>query len=1100
MTRSLSICISLLAVGCFISPRSPAHAQSLEQQLLAQPPGELATEALQEGDPERGAVAFHSQRLGCAKCHVVGGSRDAASLSVGPDLARVSRPTNDAHFVQSVLRPSLEIDAKYRSLQVLTDDGAILQGLPLHDDDSRLVLRTGVSDSDLVELDPATIATRRTSNVSLMPTGQVNGLRNRLEFLDLVAYLIAVADGGPDVARRLEPSEAETRLVLPKYENRVDHAELIAAWDDEAFDRGRNIYRGLCINCHGTVTAAGSLPTAPRFATDKLKRGSDPYTMYQTLTHGSGMMVPQTWMVPQQKYDVIYYIREHFFHGHNPELLTPLSEEYLESLPKGDTRGPKPQRIEPWRDMDYGSMLMATLEFGEDGSNIAQKGIAVRLDEGPGGVAEGSAWIAFEHDTLRVAGIWSGSEFIDWHGILFDGRHGKHPRVEGSVHLQNPTGPGWANPETDSFDDTARVEGRDGRRYGPLPAEWAKYRGLHRYGRDVVLHYTVGDTECLEMPGMSKRSNDEATIPFFTRTLNVGPRKHDLRMLVATLPGAQRLQYAGADAGRTVAVICETSGKPTSELIASAAGADGAISWQLDEDRLCLKIAAGDKPLQFAVSLVDVQRPAAASLQDLTEPLLAAAHDATGHLMPRTGGGPATWPMELPSRAATTHQSDAWQIQEIVRPAGNPWQARVRVTGFDFLDPDTLAVCTWDGDVWIVRGIATGQSAEHNVTWRRIAAGLFQPLGLLVVDGQIMLTCRDQLVRLEDRNRDGEADYYACFNSDHQVTEHFHEFAMGLQRDDAGNFYYAKSARHALSAVVPHHGTLLRVSPDGSETEILAVGFRAANGVCLNDDGSFIVTDQEGHWNPKNRINWVREGGFYGNMYGYHAITDSSDDAMRKPLCWITNEFDRSPAELLWVPDDAWGPLAGSLLNLSYGYGRLHVVPHEHRGPTVQGAMCPLPLPDFPTGLIRGRFDPAHEYLYAGGLFAWAGSRQDQDGGLFRIAYRGGNTNLPIGISAHGDQVELKFSDELDPDAAGDASRYEFRTWSLRRTENYGSEHYDERNLEVSKAHLGSDQRTVTLTMSDLEPNWCFSIRCELVDAEGKAFERELHGTIHTLE
>ena len=172
-------------------------------------------------------------------------------------------------------------------------------------------------------------------------------------------------------------------------------------------------------------------------------------------------------------------------------------------------------------------------------------------------------------------------------------------------------------------------------------------------------------------------------------------------------------------------------------------------------------------------------------------------------------------------------------------------------------------------------------------------------------------------------------DDYECFNSDHQVTEHFHEFAMGLQRDVQGNYYYAKSARHALKAVVPHHGTLLRVSSDGSRTEILAKGFRAANGVCLNDDGTFIVTDQEGHWNPKNRINWVRPGGFYGNMFGYHDVTDESDSAMEQPLCWITNEFDRSPAELLWADTDRWGPLNGQLLNLSYGYGRIYVVPHE---------------------------------------------------------------------------------------------------------------------------------------------------------------------------
>jgi sugar lactone lactonase YvrE len=39
-------------------------------------------------------------------------------------------------------------------------------------------------------------------------------------------------------------------------------------------------------------------------------------------------------------------------------------------------------------------------------------------------------------------------------------------------------------------------------------------------------------------------------------------------------------------------------------------------------------------------------------------------------------------------------------------------------------------------------------------------------------------------------------------------------------------------------AVVPHHGTLLKVAKDGSATEILATGFRAANGVCVEPDGT----------------------------------------------------------------------------------------------------------------------------------------------------------------------------------------------------------------------------------------------------------------------
>ena len=178
---------------------------------------------------------------------------------------------------------------------------------------------------------------------------------------------------------------------------------------------------------------------------------------------------------------------------------------------------------------------------------------------------------------------------------------------------------------------------------------------------------------------------------------------------------------------------------------------------------------------------------------------------------------------------------------------------------------------------------------------------------------QIYVCCRDQIVRLHDLNGDGEIDFYENFNNDHQVTEHFHEFAMDLQTDAEGNFYYAKAARHGLPAVVPHHGTLLKVSKDGSRTEILATGFRAPNGVCLNPDGTFFLSDQEGFWTPKNRINWVKKGGFYGNMWGYTDVTDPSDSAMEQPVCWLTNAFDRSPAQLLWVTskNPAWKPLAG---------------------------------------------------------------------------------------------------------------------------------------------------------------------------------------------
>jgi len=297
---------------------------------------------------------------------------------------------------------------------------------------------------------------------------------------------------------------------------------------------------------------------------------------------------------------------------------------------------------------------------------------------------------------------------------------------------------------------------------------------------------------------------------------------------------------------------------------------------------------------------------------------------------------------------------------------------------------------------------------------------------------------------------------------------------------------------------VPHHGTLLKVSPDGAQTEIIANGFRAANGVCINPDGSFVVTDQEGHWNPKNRINWVRPGQFYGNMFGYHDVADESDSAMEDPLCWITNDFDRSPGELLWVDSDKWGPLKGSLLNLSYGYGKIFVVPHDFVDGKVQGGMCEFPLPQFPTGVMRGRFHPEDGQLYCCGMFAWAGS-QHQPGGLYRVRYTGKPVHLPVGLSATTEGLTIRFSGILEKAASTDTENFSIKTWDLKRTANYGSEHYNEQPLKVESARLLDDGKSIRLSVPDLKPTWGMEISYELKSQNGKSIEGKIHNSVFRL-
>ncbi len=1310
---------SAAALLTFVSLVSTSTAQTLDEDLRRVPVTELAALAKSEGDAIRGAVLFFQQHMACSKCHAVG---KAPLNSLGPDLTALGKEVSDEALVESVLLPSKVIRKGFESVTVVTADGKSLAALLVERTKDQVVVRDISRGGEPTTISASNIEEVKVNATSIMPTGQVNQLNSRQQFLDLIRYLIEIRDGGAVKAQQLQPAASLLTFTVPEYEQHLDHAALIGDWNGDSLKRGEAIYQRVCANCHGTKDKPGSLPTSLRFAEGKFKNGSDPLSMYRTLTHGFGLMAPQTWMVPSQKYDVVHYVRETYLKPHNPTQFVAVDQTLLSRLPKGDTRGPEPSKIVAWSAMDYGPSLTHTFEVPGLEHNLAYKGVAVRLDPGAGGVSRGRHWMIFDTDTFRAAAAWNGSgnaddNFIDWQGIQFNGAHGVHPRVVGQTAFANSTGPGWANPVNGEFLDDLRVKGRDGKRYGPLPREWANYRGQYHHGQQVVFSYSVGTTEVLESPRLLTREGPQSS-PLFLRTFNIGPRDRDLLLQVAehpaqdarptvvsrsnksvvlfappsleaTAPREQRLAFDGntyleipkgeafdlttkdftikariktkADGtiwsliqpgpkwtpdGQTffirngrlvfdigwvgtitakskvnddrwhhVAMTWQQSehrvrlyvdgkldgegslaakaalpksvvrigfttpnfpspatffqgdisqvrfyqrrltdrldhfeqpplpgdkslvamwqiSQPTGTkiveafhrhdaevrrgmapvnslpgpLIAGFAPRSIAAEWTAADGRLRLRIPAGKEPLRFTLwqSSDSVSGNSSERLNDLADQPIP---DADRDLTSLTNGGPPSWPQRLETQAVLGADNGSFAADVLTAPESNPWLAQTRFTGLDFFPDGRIAVCSWDGDVWLVEASPVPspqkeQLKRQTLRWQRIASGMFQPLGLKIVDGKIHVTCRDQLAVLHDLNGDGEIDFYQCLNNDHQVTEHFHEFAMGLQTDAAGNFYYAKSGCHGKAAVVPHHGTLLKVSKDGSRTDILANGFRAANGVCLNPDGSFVVTDQEGFWNPKNRINWVTvdpsgKPKFYGNMLGYHDVIDSSDSAMEPPLCWITNAFDRSPAELLWVESDRWGPLKGSLLNLSYGYGKVFLVPHENVNGTMQGGLIELPIQTFPTGVMRGRFHPIDGQLYLCGMFAWAGSAI-HPGGLYRLRATGQPMHLPIQLHATPAGLNLTFTEPLDPNSIASAN-IQLKTWSLKRTAKYGSDHHDERPLPIRDTALSADGKTLTI-IADVQPTWCMEIRYSLKSVAGRRVDGTIHNTIHRLQ
>ena len=295
-------------------------ATTLEEQLSREGALALARAAVSQGDARRGAIVFYQPHLLCASCHVKGERGEG----LGPDLATLGKTVTGAELVEAILEPSKTIRKGYETVTVVTKEGKTLTGRLIEDRPDAVVLREPAPEGKPITVARAEIDERRDKGPSLMPAGLVNQLGSRQDFLDLVRYLIEIAERGPGRALELRPDPAVIGLApLPEYEKDLDHAGIIAGLDAASFERGQKIYDRVCANCHGTKDRAGSLPTSLRFGSGVFKNGSDPYRMYQTLTRGFGQMAPQTWMVPAQKYDVIHYIREAVSEGCQPDAVLP---------------------------------------------------------------------------------------------------------------------------------------------------------------------------------------------------------------------------------------------------------------------------------------------------------------------------------------------------------------------------------------------------------------------------------------------------------------------------------------------------------------------------------------------------------------------------------------------------------------------------------------------------------------------------------------------------------------------------------------------------------------------------------------------------------
>jgi len=298
---------------------------------------------------------------------------------------------------------------------------------------------------------------------------------------------------------------------------------------------------------------------------------------------------------------------------------------------------------------------------------------------------DGKKGIAYDLDLCRPIGAWSG-RFTTEMNLM---SRGDYPTAVGETIFVTTDVAGFAPGA-----DAAALSPRKG--FGPLPQGQARFKGFHNAGRSVVVRWEVGGVAVDETAEVVTANE----VQFVVRTLEIAPSDKGLTVLLGK----------GSDSARIVTLGAAKVESLDGNAVARIAGAK-----DVTVVRIAYLPAGVPLPQSFDA--------------DLPSKLLKSSK--------------TLWPETVETVGKLSDkQGEAYVVDDVKLPVANPWKAQMFTSAFDFLPDGRAVISTFHGDVFVVSGI---DDKLAKVTWRRFAAGLYHPLGLKVVNGEIYVTCRDDI-------------------------------------------------------------------------------------------------------------------------------------------------------------------------------------------------------------------------------------------------------------------------------------------------------------------------------------------------------------------
>lgn len=401
------------------------------------------------------------------------------------------------------------------------------------------------------------------------------------------------------------------------------------------------------------------------------------------------------------------------------------------------------------------------------------------------------------------------------------------------------------------------------------------------------------------------------------------------------------------------------------------------------------------------------------------------------------------------------------------------------VLGVCSKNKDTIAIATWEGQIW----------EYTNGKWSLFAEDLMEPNGIYYSKDEdcYYVAQKPEITRLVDLDKDGKCDLYQNRSSGFGWGGTFHEYHYGPVADSLGRLYTSLNlaankgfnvpdgkdrktpgAGGNMGSTAAYRGWVMRSDRQGHLTPF-ASGFRSPAGIGMSPNDELFVTDNQGDWFGACPLIHVREGGFYGHPASLPDRPDFTQEKVRsmtaadfdkirsKPAVWFPREvISKSPGSPVWdTTDGKFGPFKGQIFIgdqsvSNYFRCGLEMIDGDYQG------FCINFLDKTESGTVKMAFDTEGRLWSAQVGRGWL----SQGGKRTALQYAewDGKTIpfeiLDINLTETG--FKVTFTQPIGEMLTPKVETHHYHYWSM-----YGSDEIDREEVSVSNYKLSKDRKTI---------------------------------------